>query len=408
MKSRSLAVVAAVLLLIGGAGFGYWLAGHRAAGSAVAGASDKTTHKPLYWHDPMVPGTRFDKPGKSPFMDMQLVPVYADDAAKDAGISIDPSVTQKLGVRTGKVERAVLTQSLKAVGSVGFDQRLLELVPARVEGYITRLYVKAPLEHVRKGQPLADITAPQWLAAQQEYLALLDAQSERGKSLRESARQRLLVLGIPESTVVAIEHDRKTRTSTTLFAPRDGVITESNAREGGAFAPGDVLFRINGLESVWVDAQLPEVQAGLARAGTPVTVHAIAWPGEQFKGEVTELLAQLDVATRTLTSRIRVDNRDAKLVPGMSVSLDIASRPGVSQLVVPSEAVIVTGTRSVVIVERNDHFNVIDVVVGSEGAGRSSILSGLDEGDTVVLSGQFLIDSEASLKATTDRLSEHP
>ncbi|MEO7773870.1 MAG: efflux RND transporter periplasmic adaptor subunit [Steroidobacteraceae bacterium] len=404
MTSTPRLTFGALLLIVTGAAAGYWYAKHRASDEPMADMSGSADRKPLYWHDPMVPGTRFDKPGKSPFMDMQLVPVYADEINASPGVRIDSAMSQTLGVRTGKVERAVFAQSLKAVGSVAFDERLLALLPARVDGYVQRLHVKAPLEHVRQGQPLAEITAPQWIAAQEEYLSLLDAQSDRGKAVRDAARQRLLVLGVPESTVAAIERDHKTYVTTSLLAPRDGVLTEILVREGSAFIAGSSLFRINGLATVWVIAQLPEVETSLAAPGSPVDVMAVAWPGQHFKGRVTALLPQLDPATRTISVRMEVANPDGRLVPGMSVSLEIAKATPAAQLLIPSEAVIVTGTRSVVILRRGERFEVADVSVGSESGGRTSILSGLAEGDEVVLSGQFLLDSEANLKAGVDRL----
>ena len=230
---------AAVTILIVGLAGGYWFAQQR-----MHSATDE--RRVLYWHDPMVPNARFDKPGKSPFMDMQLVPVYADEQG-GAAVKVSPTVIQNLGMRLGTVEKAKLQPKLATVGSVAFDERLLEVVQARVEGYVTRLHVKAPLERVRRGQPLADIVAPAWLEAQEEYLALLDARSERGLTIRDAARQRLAVLGVPESAIRDLDTHRKTNASATLVAPIDGVVAELAVREGAAFMPGAALFRINGL-----------------------------------------------------------------------------------------------------------------------------------------------------------------
>jgi len=404
-------IAAALALFALGAGGGYWWA-HRSQPQVDAmSMTDSTSgeRKVLYWHDPMTPSVKFDKPGKSPFMDMQLVPVYADEADGDDDVRVSANVVQNLGIRLGKVEMATLPAQLQAVGNVAFDESLLELVQARVDGYVTRLHVKAPLELVRRGQPLAAIVAPQWLEAQQEYLVLLDARSPSSQSIREAARQRLLVLGVPETTIRSIERKRATDASTTVFAPIDGAVTELGVREGAAFMPGATLFRINGLSTVWVNAQIPEARVSFISTGSTVEANATAWPGATFKGEVIALLPEVDRETRTLTARVVIENPDRKLSPGMYVSLDFTGPTGEPQLLVPSEAVITTGVRSVVIVARDGGgFDVVDVTVGAEQDGRSTILSGLNEGQSVVVSGQFLIDSEASLKSTVSRLEAAP
>ena len=397
-------VAAAIAILMVGAAGGYWIARQRTE-PAASSATAQGERKVLYWHDPMVPNTRFDKPGKSPFMDMQLVPVYADEAG-GAAVTVDPVVSQNLGIRLGTVEKTVFQPNLPAVGSVAFDERLVEVVPARVDGYVTRLHVKAPLQRVHRGEALADIVAPAWLEAQEEYLALLDAQSERGVAIRDAARRRLTVLGVPEAAILAIEKQRKTNASATLSAPIDGVVTELAVREGTAFAAGTVLFRINGLQTVWVNAQIPEAQVSMITPGSAVTAQATAWPGAQFEGTVAALLPEVDAQTRTLPVRVVVENAEKKLAPGMFVSLEFAGQDDREQLVVPSEAVIVTGERSVVIVAREGGgFDVAEVTVGADAQGKSAILSGLEAGQKIVLSGQFLIDSEASLKSTVSRMS---
>lgn len=400
----TIAIVAALLV---GAALGFWLALQRSPSATTMSVSGKaqSERKVLYWHDPMVPNARFDKPGKSPFMDMQLVPVYADEPGR-AAVRVSPTVMQNLGIRLGKVEKVVLQPHLSAVGSVAFDEHLLEVVQARVEGYVTHLHVKAPLDSVRRGQPLAEIVAPAWLEAQEEYLALLDTQSGRGQSIRDAARQRLVVLGVPESTIRNIETQRKANATTTLFAPIDGVVTELAVREGAAFMPGAALFRINGLSTVWVNAAVPEAQVSMLPIGSGVDVRTTAWAGASFKGRVVALLPQVDPQTRTLTVRIVIGNPQLKLAPGMFVSLEFTGKADEAQLAVPSEAVIMTGERNVVIVAREGGgFDVAEVTVGAEADGKTAILSGLAEGQSIVISGQFLIDSEASLRSAVSRLS---
>jgi membrane fusion protein, copper/silver efflux system len=398
------------LSLAVGAGAGYWWAQQakesaEAPSAATSRSSGGEKRRILYWHDPMVPDQKFDKPGKSPFMNMPLVPVYADEG-EGIDVRINPSVVQNLGIRLGKAEESVLTPSLSAVGNVAFDESRLEVVQARSEGYVTKLYVKAALEQVRAGQPLAQVLSPQWRAAQEEYLALLDATSARGQSLRAAARQRLTTLGIPGEAIAALEKDRTVRTATTLRAPIEGVLTELAVREGATFMSGAPLFRINGIDAVWVNAQVPEAQVALLAKGSTMVAHANAWPGESFAGRVLAVLPQVDPQTRTLPVRVALDNRARKLAPGMFVSLEFTAPPGAAQLTVPSEAVIMTGERSVVIVAREvGGFDVAEVKAGAEVNGKTAILSGLSAGQTIVLSGQFLIDSEASLRSTVSRLS---
>ncbi len=402
MNRPGIALSLAVMLAVGAAlGFGVtrWL------GSDGAHVTEQGGRKILYWHDPMRPDVRFDKPGKSPFMDMELVPVYADEAG-NSQVRVNPTVTQNLGVRLGKVERADFALHLRAVGAIAFDEQLLEVVQSRVAGFVQRLHVKTTLQPVKRGQPLAEVVAPAWISAQEEYLALLGAESARGRDIREAARERLKVLGVPEAAVQRLESTRKVEAGTTIYSPIDGVVTELAVREGAAVGEGAPLFRINSLRKVWAVAQIPEAQSGAVSKHATVDVTATAFPGQAFSGRVLAVLPDLDTATRTLPVRVEIDNRDQRLVPGMFVALDFQAPAATPQLVVPSEAVIVTGERSLVIVSKGAAgFDVREVKTGPEVGSRSVILSGLGEGEPIVLSGQFLIDSEASLKSAISRLS---
>lgn len=387
---------------------GYWVANRGNDHSPAAVSSDmprqQDGRRVLYWHDPMVPGAKFDKPGKSPFMDMQLVPVYADEQP-GAAVQIDPAVAQNLGIRLGKVEKRAIERRVRAVGSVVADQRRMQVVQTRVAGTVTRLHVKAPLVPVKRGQLLAEVVSPEWIGAQQEYLALLDAQSATAQSIREAARLRLEVLGVPESTVHAIETTRKVSASTSVHAPMDGVVTELSTREGAAFSAGSTLFQITNLQSIWVEAQIPESQVSSVTQGASAQVTATAWPGRTFQGRVIALLPSVDSQTRTVGARVEVANEGVKLAPGMYVSVEFTQPDDRERLVVPSEAVISTGERTVIIIARESGaFDVANVTIGAESDGLTTIVSGLEEGQSVVLSGQFLIDSEASLKSTINRM----
>jgi Cu(I)/Ag(I) efflux system membrane fusion protein len=398
ISARVAVVIGAALLLAGVAG-GYWLARQPKADA----------RKVLYWHDPMVPNARFDKPGKSPFMDMRLVPVYADEAGKDSGINVAANITQSLGVRSGRVERVSVQSKITAVGAIAFNDELLEVVAARAEGVVTRLYVHAPFEQVRRGQPLVEISSPAWIEAQQEYLSLLDAQSEVGRALRAAARKRLVVIGIPEATIENIDSKRTVAGAIALVAPIAGVINELSVREGSAVVPGMPLLRINGLESVWINARIPESQRAKAVVGSQVEAVAVAWPGITFPGKLIAIQPQVEAESRTITARILLQNSDRRLAPGMFVSVNMMADARGSQLTVPDEAVIATGERNVVITtDGNGQFGAAKVVTGGSQDGRTVILDGLQEGQAIVLSGQFLIDSEASLKTTLERLEQGP
>jgi Cu(I)/Ag(I) efflux system membrane fusion protein len=410
--SSSKWILATLAVALLSAGMGYGLAIHSTRGGDPSPvASTATAHatgegKILYWHDPMKPEVKFDKPGKSPFMDMQLVPVYADQGAEAGGIAVSGNAQQSLGIRLGTVERAAIASRTTAVGTVRYDEHDLALVQSRVAGFVTRLHVRAALDRVRRGQILAEVTAPAWTEGEGEYLALLRSESPAAASLREAAREKLFVIGVPESTVLELEKTRSVPATTMLRAPIDGVVTELGLREGATFEAGAVLFRLNGTATVWVDAQVPENHAQAIAPGAHVEVRAVAHPGVVLPGRVQAILPQVDPTTRTVGVRIAIDNPAGTLSPGMFVQATVAGAASAPQLWVPSEAVIATGERSVVIAKRPDgSFDVAPVTLGAEAEGKTAILTGLSEGETIVLSGQFLIDSEASLKSAVNRLS---
>jgi Cu(I)/Ag(I) efflux system membrane fusion protein len=365
---------------------------------AMAGSATRTERKVLYWHDPMVPAQRFDKPGKSPFMDMQLVPVYADESSS-AGVQVSPSVQQDLGLRTAAVRRAEVSSSFDAVGTVQFDERLSVAVQTRVAGYVEHLAVRAPMEQVRQGQALATVFAPDWLGPQNELLAL--ERAGVSEDLVNAARQRLRALSIPDALIRHSEETGTAQARYTLSAPVSGVVVELGVREGAAVAQGTSLFRIAGLEKVWAVADIPEAQAVHLSKGQQVKAALQADPARTFEGELAELLPQVSPATRTLQARFEVDNRAGRLTPGMLLRLQVAG-PSRSGLVVPSEAVIRTGTRAVVIVRKESGaFEPRNVRIGADLGDTVEITQGLAEGEQVVNSGQFLIDSEASLRSFT-------
>ena len=423
MKTKTivLSVVAAGVLAAGGYS-AYWFGMHHgmqmmapatassAAGSEAAGsAPDK---KVLYWHDPMVPGPKFDKPGRSPFMDMDLVPVYAEAGVDEGTVSISPRVQQNLGIRTAEVTKDDVSQSISAVGSVAYNERDLALVQARSEGYVEKLYARAPLDPVRRGQALAEVYVPDWVAAQEEYLTVRQMQSGVAgvaDGLLDAARQRMRLAGMTEDQIRLVERSGKVVARQTIRSPINGVISELSVRDGMTVMSGTPLFRINGLDTVWVEAELPENVAGRVKPGMAVEATSQALDSEPLKGKVSAILPQVDPSTRTLKARIELENPGQRLVPGMFVTVNFASAAKKDVLTVPTEAVIRTGTRNVVILAKKEgRFAPVEVEIGMEANGKTVIRKGLEAGQKVVTSGQFLIDSEASLKGAINRMSDMP
>lgn len=411
MNTRGVAIGAAVSVVLVICGYVLYRTGVSAGRSEktdmVTAGNSESGKQVLYWHDPMVPGQRFDKPGKSPFMDMELVPVYAE-ASDSGGITIDPRVQQNLGIRVAEVTRGEFRAGVTAVGSVAYNERDTAVVQARAEGFLERLEVRASLEHVTAGQPLAELYVPTWVAAQEEYLSVKSLQStELVPQMLEGARQRMRLAGMTSGQISRVEASGTAQPRLTITAPIDGVITDLAAREGMTVTVGTPLFRINGLSTVWVNAELPESAVGQVHKGQDVEATVAAVPGVIFQGKVGALLPEVNLATRTLKARVELSNANNQLTPGMFATLRIIAERGQDVLQVPSEAVIQTGTRNVVMLaEREGRFKSVDVQIGLERDGQTEIRSGLEAGQKVVVSGQFLVDSEANLKATTTRADD--
>jgi len=409
--------VAIVAVAAIAAGAGYWLGTRHAptatgapsgpiAATPALAATEAAQRKILYWHDPMVPGQKFDKPGKSPFMDMDLVPVYADAGADEGQVSISPRLVQNFGIRTAEVHEGTLDTGFSAVGAVGIDERAIVAVQARSPGYVEKLHVRAQYDVVAAGTPLVDLYVPDWLAAEEELLALKASAQPGAAALVDAARQRLRLLGVPEAEIARIERDGKPSARVTLTAPQAGVVWEIGARDGMAVMPGTTLFKLAGIGTVWVIADVPEAQAGLVRVGAPVEARAAAYPERAFKGSVNALLPEVNAATRTVRARIVLANPGGALKPGMFTTVAFGGATAKPGVVVPTEAVIRTGKRNVVIVAAGQgKFEPVEVEVGRESGDLAEIRSGLAAGQRVVVSGQFLVDSEANLKGALARIA---
>jgi len=374
-----------------------------AATSATGEKTDpKTGRKVLYWHDPMVPNQHFDKPGKSPFMDMQLEPVYADEGGSN-GIKIDPGLQQNLGIRYAAVRRQETTEGFDAVGTTQFDESKAVVVQSRVTGYIDHLYTSAPMQRVTKGAPIASLFVPDWLAPQEEYLALKRGGMDDG--MLAASRARMRAMSIPDGVIASLDRTGKAQTHITLFAPETGVLTELNVRDGAMVSPGQTLAKVSGLNRLWLVVEVPEALALQVQPGMSVDAVFAGDPAQHFTGHIREILPGISTSSRTLQARLEIDNADFRLTPGMLMRARVGAAKKVSRLLVPSEAVITTGKRSVVIVRNSDgRLQPVSVTVGNDAGDDTEVSSGLTEGQQVVASGQFLIDSEASLKSVLPKL----
>ena len=376
------------------------------AGLKAGDIDPATGRKILYYRDPMVPASKFDKPGKSPFMDMMMSPVYADADSDSGKVTVSSRIQQNLGVRTALVSEGMLSPQVSAVGSIAFNERDQSVVQARATGYVERLYVRATLDPVAKGQPLVDLYVPDWIAAQEEFLSVRRMQGTELAALVDGARQRMRQAGMSDEQIRLVEKAGRTQPRMTIVAPTGGVLVELPVREGMTVMAGATLFRISGLATVWAHAEVPESQAALLRPGAKVQARSPAVPGTLFEGQVQAIVPDVNAATRTLKARVELKNPGGRLVPGMFVQMQIMDMRAEKALLVPTEAVIQTGRRSVVMLaEDNGRFRPVDVQAGIESGGQTEIRSGLQAGQRVVVSAQFLIDSEASLRGIEARLN---
>lgn len=395
----------ATISLVAGGGAGYWIA-HQKDNPQSTSASQQQDAKVLYWYDPMKPEQHFDKPGKSPFMDMQLVPKYADENAAMTDesrptVKIDPSIQQNLAIRYGTVEQAVIGNAMFTNGILQANERQTAILQTRASGFVQRVYGHAVGDMVRQGSPIADISIPEWTGEQTEFLAVLRTGD---RSLIQASRQRLQLLGIPQNVIHQVERTRRVQSNITLSAPVSGFIDSLDVRNGMALAMGQTLAIIKGINPIWLEAAIPETQIAGIKRGSKVEVTFTAYP-QIVSGKVIDILPTLDTTSRTIKVRIELPNKEAQLKPGMFASVKLSSNPQ-SSLIVPEQAVIRTGTRNIVIVAHEQgRFEPVVVQLGQSDGNKIAILEGLKVGQKVVISGQFLIDSEANLQGVLDKLN---
>lgn len=372
----------------------------------AAKAVKKAKPRVLYWYDPMVPDQHFDKPGKSPFMDMELVPKYAEVDEQAPALTIDAGLVQNLGMRKANVQRLPIHHELEVVGQLQVNERNQAIVQLRAAGFVEKAWPLAVGDQVIAGQPIAELQIPEWLDAQNELLSQPVASNpQRLKTLRA----RLQLLGMPDTLIAQVEKTRQPETRITIRSPIAGVVDMLGVKTGMALASGDTVVKVNNLNSLWLDAAIPEAQATGLRAGDKATFHSVNPGDPALTGTLEYVLPSINNNSRTLTARILLDNPEGRLIPGTSGRVLLQSSTDETGLFVPTEAVIRTGKRVLLILaESGGKFRPVNVITGHEQGSQTLILQGLDEDQEVVASGQFLLDSEASFLGIAPKTAEGP
>lgn len=381
---------------------GVWLLGNPDEGDMTATGGER---KPLYWVAPMDPNYKRDKPGKSP-MGMDLIPVYEKSAGEDeAGtVKISPEVVNNLGVRTATVRSGSLNLDVKTVGYVQYDEdRLIHMHP-RVEGWIEKLHVKVAGDPVKQGEPLYALYSPTLVNAQEELLLALKRDNP---VLIGAAVERLLALQVPRADIDRLRKTRKVSQTITVAAPQSGVLDNLAVREGMFVKPGLSLMSIGQLEHIWVIGEVFERQASLVSVGDKVRMRLDYLPGREWLGQVDYVYPSLNAKTRTAQIRVHFDNPDDFLKPGMFAQMVIETQAGAEALLIPREALIRTGSQARVVLALGDgKFKSVAVEVGRVSERQVEIQSGLKEGERIVTSAQFLIDSESSKTSDFKRMAQ--
>jgi len=357
---------------------------------------------------PMHPQIVKGEPGSCPICGMNLVKRMMDpNVGKHPEVAVSGAVVQNMGVRTTAVERGTLWKHIRTVGRVDYDETRLAHVHPREEGWIEGLTVRSEGEPVVKAQELAELYAPKILSAQVDFLLALEPQPRGVAQVKaDKARNLLRLLDVPDAVIRDIERTGETRNTVPVQAPIAGILTKMMAREGMYVSKSTEMFTIADLSRVWVLVDVFEHQIAWLRPGLSATIRVPAYPGKEWEGQVDYLYPDLDPKTRTLRVRLIFDNPNLTLKPNMFATVEIFGGPQRDVLKIPAQALIETGERASVVKALGEgRFQPVDVVTGAQRGGEVEILSGLDEGDEIVVSGQFLIDSESSLQASFMRMT---
>jgi Cu(I)/Ag(I) efflux system membrane fusion protein len=374
------------------------------APGGTSGAGDGGIREVLYWVAPMDPNYRRDEPGKSP-MGMDLVPVYADEVDNQPGVvKIDSTIINNLGVRTAQAESSILMRHIETVGYITYDEDTVQHVHTRVDGWIEKLNTKATGDPVKKGQLLFELYSPTLVNAQEEFLT---AARSGNSVLLKASRDRLNALGVPKSGVARLDKEGSVQQRVRVYAESDGVIAHLGVREGIYITPATEVMSVAKLDRVWVMAEVFERQSAWVKPGQKAIVELDYLPGKTLEGTVDYVYPELDPKTRTLKVRLRFENVGELLRPNM-FSRVVIKADGFGRVVnVPKEAVIRGGSMDRVVVALGDgRFRAQPVRLGIESGDRVAIRSGLMAGETIVVSGQFLIDSESNIESALSRMND--
>ncbi len=389
---------------------------------APTAAAPPGERKILYWYDPMHPQYRSDKAGKAPDCGMEMVPMYADEAAAQqnlpaGSVQISPQKQQLTGIRTAPVSRRELTKTIRTVGIVQPDETLVRKVHTKFPGWVEKLFVSSTGQPVKAGDPIIAIYSPDLVSTQTEYLLarrgyeqlhhspVADA-AESSKTLLDAARHRLLLWDITPQQIRALDESGKAQTAVTLHSPVSGFVTAKDVYQGVYVTPEMELYTVTDLSRVWVVLDVYEYETPNVRAGIPVTLRLNSYPGQTFTGTVAYVYPYLDGKTRTNKVRVELDNPGMRLKPDMYATAEIQASLG-EQLVVPDDAVLDSGTKQIVFVATgNGHFEPRTVQLGQRADGYVEVLDGVKDGEQVVVAANFMVDSESQLKAALSGMTE--
>ena len=367
--------------------------------------------KIAYWRAPMNPMEVYDKPGKSA-MGMDLVPVYEDALSDGVEISIDPVTQQNMGLRTAIVETGPLDHTIRTYGHITYDETRMAQINLKFSGWIEKLYVNFTGQIVKKDQPLFDIYSPELITVQEDYLEayrnVAHNPSLTNRKMMSSVKSRLKFFDISETEMKDIEKQGKAKQALTIRSPFKGVVILSNAIEGGYIKTGTTVYEIADISRVWVEAHIYEYELAQVASGQKAVMTLPYQPGKEYAGKVTYIYPYLQRKTRDVVIRLEFDNPGLELKPEMYANVKIYTSAGKKGTRIPSESVLRSGERNIVFVSRdNEKFTPREVTLGmSLDKGKVHVMTGLAPGETVVISGQFLLDSESKLKEATEKMME--
>jgi membrane fusion protein, copper/silver efflux system len=375
-----------------------------AAAPATTAAADR---KIKYYRNPMGLPDTSPAPKKDP-MGMDYIPVYEGDESDDGSVKLSPGKIQRTGAKSEPAAPRVIHTTVRAPGTIQLDERRVSVISMRAESWVQKVANVTTGARVTKGQQLMEIYSPAVSSAAAEYVSTISSKVTAGEGLYgRGSRQRLMNLDVPEAAIVAMEKSRSVPIAIDWTAPRDGIVLERNAIEGMRANPGDVLFRVADTSVVWALIDVAERDLGALSVGQPVVVRARSYPGRQFAGHVMVIYPQVNRDTRTARIRIELANPDAALLPDMYVDAEVDTGSPQPVLAVPASAVMDTGTRQAVLVDKGDgRFEPREVKLGNRGDGYVEVRQGVADGEPVVVSANFLIDAESNLKAALKGFSD--